>query len=254
MRLTLWGYHDEENSLGCTAALTAALGRAPRGLHIDARELEDFATRSITRWGRWLLEHTERVRSIELVGGSLAVRAAAQSVAALGHVPLRILSESEHARPPTRPSSRKMLALKGELASGGGIAIDSQDPEVVVVSWLGAPSRPQVLAYLSEMETLLRRAQPTALVFDLTNAGSPSLDHRALQLQWLLERREVLARWTAGVAFVVPSRVWRLLLGAVLPPAQTHFPYCLSASRTEALGWAREAVEKRRSSLAASAT
>ena len=117
------------------------------------------------------------------------------------------------------------------------IRLDLNQLPLVTVRWEGVCTDEEVVAYLTEMTALVKRADRRALIFDARLAALPSATQRNMQGKWLKEHQLRIRANTVGTAFVIESAVVRGGLTAVFWMQGLGSEHLVCATFGEALAW-----------------
>jgi hypothetical protein len=93
-------------------------------------------------------------------------------------------------------------------------------------------------AVLAELREHLRRGDPYALVFDMSNAGVPSALQRKRLVAHMADQAPNIRRVVRGLGVIAPSPVLRGAITALFWLAPPLVPHRLFETRSEAIDWA----------------
>jgi hypothetical protein len=119
------------------------------------------------------------------------------------------------------------------------ITIDDSRHPLVLVTFVGGATDAEFQDYLDRMEKLVvLRRETNCTILDATRAGDTPAKQRRMQSEWLKRNETLLAKYSAGTAFVITSPLVRGLLTAILWVSPMAAPHTVVATVDEAEAWA----------------
>jgi hypothetical protein len=131
------------------------------------------------------------------------------------------------------------------------ISLDDSLWPLVVIQFVGTPSRRSFEAYLEQRTELLRRGEPHLLLMDASRSGLLPTEHRQRQAAWTAQHDEALRSTVLGTAWVTDSAFLQLSLRSLFQLEPPTHPYVLVSSVAQAADWAAQQLETARQHEAA---
>jgi hypothetical protein len=119
------------------------------------------------------------------------------------------------------------------------IDIEDRFP-LVVFTFRGTITMPELERYLSESERLLERTQPYAGLVIAADVRPLEVALVRRQAQWMKVNRERVKQKSLGVALVIPSPMIRGVLKAILWLEPMPQPHKLCSNLEDAVSWVHE--------------
>ena len=99
------------------------------------------------------------------------------------------------------------------------------------------PGKKVFQAYLDETKACYRFGKRLAIIFDASNATIPSFAHQKMQANWLKENKELMQRFCAGTAYIIPNAAIRAILKMIFSLQKQPVPYQIFESEQESVAW-----------------
>ena len=116
--------------------------------------------------------------------------------------------------------------------------IDESRFPIVKVDFTGKKSSDgNFQAYLDETKACYRFGKRLAIIFDASNATIPSFAHQKMQANWLKENKELMQRFCAGTAYIIPNAGIRAILKMTFSLQKQPVPYQIFESEQESVAW-----------------
>jgi hypothetical protein len=121
--------------------------------------------------------------------------------------------------------------------------IDETSFPVVRVAFTGKKSSDENFElYLRQLKDCYRFEKRIAIIFDATNASVPAMKHQKKQAQWLKENEELMRKYCAGTAYVIPNAAIRAILKMIFSFQKQPVPYQVVQKVDEAEGWIKSLI------------
>ncbi|SDD07580.1 hypothetical protein SAMN04488104_10145 [Algoriphagus faecimaris] len=116
--------------------------------------------------------------------------------------------------------------------------IDESEFPLIHIRFTGNKSTDQNFrAYLDETKACYRSEKRLAIIFDASQASIPALSHQKMQAQWLKDNRDLMLKYCAGTAYVIPNPVIRAVLSMIFSFQNQPVPYQVVKSLEAARRW-----------------
>jgi hypothetical protein len=119
------------------------------------------------------------------------------------------------------------------------IALDDRRWPLLIVSFDGLASDDEFDAYLVELGHYANRGETWCTIFDGTRSVGAPASQRRKMASWIKKHESVLARHSAGAAFVIRSAMVRGVLTAIFWVQPLPHPHAIVSTREEAELWSR---------------
>lgn len=127
---------------------------------------------------------------------------------------------------------------------GGRFRILDERAPLYVFEFSGVLSDAEFRGYLERMVEINERGLH-AIVFDATHAGMMPPRQRKMMAEWMQANESLNQQATAGLAFVLPHRMLRGLLTAVLWLSRMPCPHSVVSTREQGIAWCEHALHGR---------
>lgn len=116
--------------------------------------------------------------------------------------------------------------------------VDSTQFPLIRVRFTGEKATEEnFLLYLREVESIYDRKSSIGILFDATQASFPGLKYQNIQARWLKDHKQLMEKYCAGTAYVIPNVLIRQILKAIFTLQQQPIPYTVCGERAEAEKW-----------------
>jgi hypothetical protein len=116
--------------------------------------------------------------------------------------------------------------------------IDEAYFPIVKIRFTGSKSTDQNFqSYLDQTKACYRHERPLAIIFDASKASVPGLSHQKMQANWLKENEDLMKRFCACTAYVIPNVAIRSILKMIFSFQGQPVPYKIFETEDEALTW-----------------
>lgn len=128
--------------------------------------------------------------------------------------------------------------------SEGSVTVDTSRWPIVVHTGVGVPPRSAIDDYIAEATKILERKELHVTILDVRRVTGTSAYIHGRSREWLKAHRAELARYSAGIVYVVGSPLVRFLVAGTLLLARYPTPYLVCETLDEGFAWAHERLEK----------
>ncbi len=97
--------------------------------------------------------------------------------------------------------------------------------------------------YLQELEKNYSSEIPMTVIFDARQAKIPSWKHQQMQAAWLKEKRALIQKHCAGIAYVISNPIIRNVLKVILNLQSMPVNYIVVSNLSEAREWCRRQLD-----------
>lgn len=112
---------------------------------------------------------------------------------------------------------------------------------LIVVKFTGTKADDENFAvYLEGLRANYDAEKPFALIFDASDAASPSIKYQQRQAQWMKEHQTLIQTYCLGIAYVVPNVLLRGILKMIFSIQKSSVPFKVFGSMEQGLAWAEE--------------
>ncbi len=121
------------------------------------------------------------------------------------------------------------------------VRFDRKEFPLIKMTFTGeAPNDDSFMAYLDGLKANYDRRENIVLLFDASNAGLPTLKYQKQQANWMKENDELIKKYCAGIAYVVPQIVIRGALKMILKFYNNPVPFQVFESLEEGEAWLKD--------------
>lgn len=118
-------------------------------------------------------------------------------------------------------------------------AFHRQKMPKIIVEFTGEKANTQNFAeYLEGLESNYDTKEPIALVFDARKALDLNPVYQIKQAQWMRQNKTLITQYCAGVAYVVPNKILRNILGLVFKIQPNPVPFKVFEELNAGMAWA----------------
>lgn len=112
---------------------------------------------------------------------------------------------------------------------------------VINITFTGIPANEENFrVYLEELYKNYEACKPLVIVFDASNAPSPSMQYQKQQAQWMKDNEALIKKYCRGIAYVVPNMVLRNVLKLIFGVQQNPVPFKVTATLEEGNKWVNQ--------------
>lgn len=116
--------------------------------------------------------------------------------------------------------------------------VDSTEFPLIRVQFTGEKATDENFpVYLKEVEATYDRKNRIGILFDATHATFPGLKYQKMQAQWLKDNQQLMQKYCAGTAYVIPNTLIRNVLKAIFALQKQPVPYRVCGEVSEAGEW-----------------
>jgi hypothetical protein len=116
--------------------------------------------------------------------------------------------------------------------------VDSSEFPLIRVQFTGEKATDENFPlYLKEVEATYDRENRIGILFDATHATFPGLKYQNMQAQWLKDNQQLMQKYCAGTAYVIPNTLIRNVLKAIFALQKQPVPYRVFGEVSEAEEW-----------------
>lgn len=98
--------------------------------------------------------------------------------------------------------------------------------------------------YLKEVEATYDGENRIGILFDATHATFPGLKYQKMQAQWLKDNQQLMQKYCAGTAYVIPNTLIRNVLKAIFALQKQPVRYRVCGEVPEAEEWLQAQIDQ----------